>query len=1336
MKPFHRFSLLCSLLLFPLAALGQTDRLAGVQTMQTYWPSRSSVGTQNWAITRDAQGNILVGSDIGLSIYDGARWRVLEVANLTAVRSLCRAPDKRVCYGASTDFGYLDRDSLGGPALVSLLPLLPESDRSFGEVFDCLAFADEVVYVASDRYFVHVGDSVRVFRQRLAPQYGFAFQDKAFAFADSAGLYHLGADGPRLVEGSEGFSTWDKGRLLALPYDSQRLLVMSSSGGFYLFDMQLPERGFVPFAHEAQEYLGRFKLYEATQVDRDRYALATLFGGVLLMDRQGNVSQVFREEFGLSNNTVTSLWRDGHGNLWLGTLKGLTQVMLSSPVSWINARFGFESNPISTIEHQGRRYLGTLEGIFRMRWDSAARLESRLGFERLGPERVSGWDFRVMDGSLLVGTNQGLAQVVGDELRVVHESDVVYRLAESHQMPGYLFLGQRDGLRALRVLNPERVSGESLRVELAQDFPELGESVRVIEVDREGNIWLNTRSFSVLVLRFEGASPQSYRMSRLGLAQGLPSDHGNTLFNLGDAILVLSGRQLFQAVRLPDGQFGFVPETRFTSLAQRQGFQLDKLYKDNQGNIWVLTPDDLGMLGTTADGRDSVFFGQYRSIRAVHYHKQEMDAKGNIFGHTEEQIFLFNAEMESRPALDLRTHFSEIRVRGDSVLFEGYAWPPKRYDGREGFVLQTELNNLEVRAGLAFFQMEGLTQYRFRLEGIEQDWSAWTSNNLRQLSNLEPGRYRLWAQARTATGQLAVPASFNFMILTPWYRTSFFFTFLFILAGLLVALSIRFYSNRLRRQNRKLEYTILDRTREILNKNEEIEKQRDDLLQLNHEMGQQTEEIQAQADSLKAANERVRRKNKEVLAQKAELHRVIQNVQMLSDLGRKIISSLSPPVIAETVYESINRIMDASVFAIGIFNPVKAVLEFSGARENGKELEYFEIGVEEQGRLAIWCFNHNRHVLINDFERQHSQYLPIAYRAVVGEDTQSVIYLPLHNKQHRAGVLTVQSFQKNAYDQRHFNLVEHLAVYVSIALENAQTYQRIETQNEELTHKNDLINGQNREIKDSIQYASFIQRAVLPPEALFASLFRDHMIFWLPRDIVSGDFFWCQRIGRQIVLVVADCTGHGVPGAMMSVMGVSFLNEVVSSGKKLDAAEILEELRRKVKVSLRQTGAEGEQQDGMDMALCLIDTTSLVLQFAGANNPLLLIRETERDPYASIGGLSEKMARRNHAFDQKYLYVLPADKMPIGIYRQEKPFTKHEVQLFPSDRLYLFTDGFIDQFGGPDGRKFLSGNFKQLLLSLSSLPLSAQRESMARVFDEWRGQYEQVDDVLVVGIQV
>lgn len=270
--------------------------------------------------------------------------------------------------------------------------------------------------------------------------------------------------------------------------------------------------------------------------------------------------------------------------------------------------------------------------------------------------------------------------------------------------------------------------------------------------------------------------------------------------------------------------------------------------------------------------------------------------------------------------------------------------------------------------------------------------------------------------------------------------------------------------------------------------------------------------------------------------------------------------------------------------------------------------------------------------------------------------------------------------------------------------------------NVQLEKQNAIIEEKNKDITDSINYARRIQEAILPSPGILKKHFKDAFVFYRPRDIVSGDFWWCTVKNGKFIIAAADCTGHGVPGGFMSVMSAAFLSEIINEKGVTDPAEVLTLLRQKVISSLKQAHEQNddtsEVKDGMDISLACFSANNQKLDLSCANNPVWLIRNKE-------------------------VKVFNPDKFPVGIHHNElMPFTPQHDELQSGDMVYLFSDGYADQFGGKEGKKFKYKQLKDELIAVSDLTCEEQGKIIEQTFDKWRGKNEQVDDVLLIGIRV
>ena len=265
--------------------------------------------------------------------------------------------------------------------------------------------------------------------------------------------------------------------------------------------------------------------------------------------------------------------------------------------------------------------------------------------------------------------------------------------------------------------------------------------------------------------------------------------------------------------------------------------------------------------------------------------------------------------------------------------------------------------------------------------------------------------------------------------------------------------------------------------------------------------------------------------------------------------------------------------------------------------------------------------------------------------------------------------------------------------------------------NQQLAIQKNLVELKHKEITSSITYAKRIQKALLQKENSSTPDFSPHFIYFQPKDVVSGDFYWSKNFENHYYLSVTDCTGHGVPGGFMSMLGIVLLNEIIRSEKKICPKNILDLWRKNIIEELHQTKDFSSSRDGMNTAILKIDKASLTMSYAGAYHTIIIIRDNQ-------------------------IIELKTDKEPIGFTYIMTPFSNFEFQLKKGDLLYLYTDGFVDQFGGERGKKFKSRQFKELLLSINTLSLIKQKSILKETFNSWKGKEEQVDDVTVVGMRV
>ncbi len=454
---------------------------------------------------------------------------------------------------------------------------------------------------------------------------------------------------------------------------------------------------------------------------------------------------------------------------------------------------------------------------------------------------------------------------------------------------------------------------------------------------------------------------------------------------------------------------------------------------------------------------------------------------------------------------------------------------------------------------------------------------------------------------------------------------------------------------------------------------------------------------------------KISKRTKEVSLQKEELEVNYLNTRLLSEIGQLVSSTLDLDEIFVDLYERIGKLMDAEIFSVRIYEEERNTVYYKYSIEKGIVHEPIRISMDEKDNYSVWCVENKKEVLINDNLNESHKYVS-KIMVPSGEMPNSLIFYPMIVENKMIGVITIQSFKMNAYQPYHLDILKTLASYIGTVIDNAELYNTLESKvklrTEELVQK-------NNDITASINYAKRLQKGILPAKSFLEQLLPDSFVYFKPKDIVSGDFYWVDRTQSKILFAVVDCTGHGVPGAMMSIIGRNLLDQAVNEKGITVPSQILNFLQVGLSLAFGQTGErKADLFDGMDLALCSIDLKTNILEFAGANNSLYLIQDDE-------------------------LIVLKGDKVGISAeYEISNSYTNTEIEIQKGDVIYLTSDGFPDQFGGDRYKKYTYRRMQGLFTDLYKKSMAEQYGLVNEAISDWRGDKDQTDDICMMGIRI
>ena len=462
----------------------------------------------------------------------------------------------------------------------------------------------------------------------------------------------------------------------------------------------------------------------------------------------------------------------------------------------------------------------------------------------------------------------------------------------------------------------------------------------------------------------------------------------------------------------------------------------------------------------------------------------------------------------------------------------------------------------------------------------------------------------------------------------------------------------------------------------------------------------------------KGMESEVEKRTAEIVQQKDELLQTYSNTKLLSEIGLDISSTLSFDEVFETVHSKVSRLMDAEMFGIRIYHEETQQVEYNYEIESGELDPLGFLSMDDKNNYTVWCIENRSDIFINNNDIEYINYID-AFNVLSGKEPKSLMFTPMIVEDKVVGVLTVQSMRVNAFERHQLDLLKSLGAYVGSALVNGSLYSTLETKVKERTK--DLAE-KNKNITDSINYAKRIQNGILPSDKLIHSLLPKSFVYFRPKDIVSGDFYWIAEKNGKVFVAVVDCTGHGVPGAFMSIIGESLLEQAINEPYITRTNQILDFIQEGLQKLFEQETLSldyNEIFDGMDMSLVAINMHKRRIEYSGASNSLFKVRDN-------------KVER------------LRGDKYGISAvdYGLKRTFSSQYVEFEAGDAFYIFSDGVPDQFGGPNTKKFGYKNTSELLARISTLPVETQKGEVESTLKEWQNSVEQTDDICLFGFKI
>ncbi|MCP5051951.1 MAG: response regulator, partial [bacterium] len=784
----------------------EANRENGFKYITNFTPRDYNGGTQNFSILQDKDGVIYVGNQEGLLQYDGLSWRVLEIPN-SYVLSLAKDNSGTIFAGGNKEFGFLKADSQGELRYESLMNHLREDQKKFSTVWE--------TYCTGEGVYLRVGDSLYRWDagdkmlSEITDKVNGAFycNERLFIRRDTAGLMEMINGQLTLVQGGEKFA--DKEIYMMAPYDNQKLLVGTRSDGLYIYDgkeaYSLPTK--------TDEFIKKNEINCVIRLSSGDFAIATQRGGIVIIGSHGNLKYIFNEAAGLQDNYIRNVLQDKQGNLWLAMNKGISKIEYNSPISILDDRSKLDGL-VQTITRHGAGnilYVGTDTGLYYFK---PPLTPTRPGeFHQVTGMSSMCYSLLSIDGSLLAATEKGLFQVANSgHIELIKNSS--YVLAHSGKDKNRIWVGTNKGLFSLYRQNDrwknEGAIGDSTR------------KIRTIAEDVKGNLWLGSLSSGVLNVDFSSGTRAITRplIKIYDSRYGLP-DKQIRVFRATDHIMFATDHGIF---RFDGVEKRFFPDSTFGDEfeggpAESSGAEVYRIVEDKEKNVWIHSEQRNIRAVRRSNGAFQLEKAPFLRITPAKVNAIYPDPDGNIvwFGGTD-GLIRFDKRVIKDYDAGFKTLIRKVIVNGNPV-FNGYEsgsiLPPVEYENR----------NLRFEFAATFFEGEDQTEYRYRLDDYDDNWSHWTPETLKDYTNVDSGAYVFRVQARNIYRGLGGEAVFKFEVLRPWYKTWWAFVLYIVPVFLAVYFIFIWRSGKLEREKQRLEKIVEKRTSEIKEKNQQLEDQ-------------------------------------------------------------------------------------------------------------------------------------------------------------------------------------------------------------------------------------------------------------------------------------------------------------------------------------------------------------------------------------------------------------------------------------------------------------------------------------------------------------------------------
>ncbi len=766
---------------------------------------------QTWAVLQDQRGVMYFGNNYGILEFDGNNWRLIEISNKSAVRSLAIDSTGRVFVGAVGEFGYLQADSTGSIQYVSLLVKIPEEEINFMDVWEIFIINESVIVKTSGKIFLIKENKTIVFKSINGFHVSFFVNNEFFVKERETGLLKLIDDSLQLVPNSDQFV--NESLHIMLPYEEDKILIATRERGIFIYN---PIKKNIKFSKpegfkEIDNFLIKNQVYYGAKINNEQFILGTSQNGLIIIDKSGNILQHFNKDIGLLDIKTLSVYVDPQKNIWAGLNNGISYIVMNSPITLSDEKDGLFGSAYTAIIHKGRLYVATSVGLFRK--------DPQNNFKALENTKGQGWCLTEINGELFFGHAEGVF-IIKDNVakKIVTNVKTIWNLNKLKHKP-YILAGHNKGLILLEFKNGNWVLKHNIRG--------FDKSSHIVQEDDNGNIWISHRFNEVCRLKLNQTLDSVIELNFYNSNHGLPQDNYNFVFKIKEANQ--NSRILFGTEK---GIYKFNPETNrfvpdeiFNKLFGEEKL-IDKFVQDANGNIYFQHGGEKGVLLFQTDSTYILKKTPFLKFKGLYIENISVIDTTTILFCSKDGIVHYNSSIMPDFDISYPVLIRQVLANG-KIIFNG-----TKTNGRiielpyKKYVIQLSYSAL-------YYEDHNKTQYSYLLKGYDDQWSEWSLKTEKEYTNLPEGSYTFNVKAKNVYEKESTIAHYQFEILPPWYRTLLAYIVYFVIILSFIRLYVLLHTRRLKASNIRLEELVKERTSKIELQKEELITQANELQKLS-----------------------------------------------------------------------------------------------------------------------------------------------------------------------------------------------------------------------------------------------------------------------------------------------------------------------------------------------------------------------------------------------------------------------------------------------------------------------------------------------------------------------